>query len=260
MIWLLTGCHGTTLGRCAATPGHLSCEHETTTLAGRDLHWQIPEGTPPSSGWPTAWLFQGSLVPAGTFWSSVRPAPLGAHHQVELTAALLDAGYAVFTPEAAGEGLTCWNTNLPPWSSGWLDSPDAAMIEAMFDAVDRDTFGPLDPDALFAGGISSGGYMTSRLAVTYPERFAATAIASASYATCAGLVCDVPSELSSDHPPTLFLHGQLDPVVPIATMWPYHDALERAGVAVESEIAPLGAHGWSGEAPERILGWFDAAR
>ena len=37
--------------------------------------------------------------------------------------------------------------------------------------------GPLDPSRLLAIGVSSGGYMTSRMAVSYPGKFRALAIA-----------------------------------------------------------------------------------
>jgi len=112
-------------------------------------------------------------------------------------------------------------------------------------------FGYLDYKRKFATGISSGGYMTSRMAVSYAGsfifsflffkkkknshfnslllnillgEFLSLAVAAGSYATCAGPLCVVPN-LPLNHPPTLFLHGGLDPIVPQFTMETYADKL-----------------------------------
>ncbi|MEQ1506524.1 MAG: prolyl oligopeptidase family serine peptidase [Myxococcota bacterium] len=257
-LWLggLVGCNPPDDG-CEAKATSLSCAHEVTKVDDRRVLWQAPDGEAPADGWPVAILFQGSLFPAETYWSSPKYAPFGAYHQVELTRDLLDAGYLVLTPEALGAGLTCWNTNLPGWSGNWESSPDFDLMTALFDAVADGTFGPADPTDWVAAGISSGGYMTSRVANTWPDRFRAVAIASASWETCAGPVCSVPDDAALDaHPPTLFLHGKLDPVVPIVTMWPYQERLAEAGVDTAVEIAPLGLHAWSDDAPAAILGFF----
>jgi poly(3-hydroxyoctanoate) depolymerase len=248
---------------CTSTFTSVKCPHETTTLrAGglaRDVLWQLPDGEPPPDGWPAALLFQGSGFPAGTFWSSVRGSPLV--RQVELTSALLDAGFAVLTPKALGEGLTCWNTNLPPWAGDWDPSPDAALMDAIFDGLSDGTFGPVDGDTLFAGGISSGGYMTSRLAITWPDRFDAVAVVAASYATCVGPVCSIPDDAPLEgHPPTLFVHGALDPIVPIGTMRRYRDRLDLAGAITATDERATGVHAWPADSPRAIADWFDAAR
>jgi poly(3-hydroxybutyrate) depolymerase len=111
---------------------------------------------------------------------------------------------------------------------------------------------------LYATGISSGGYMTSRMAVSYAGMFRALAIASASYATCLGAVCSVPSVLPGDHPPTLFLHGTIDTIVPIETMRPYHERLEAQGIATDVDEDPTAGHQWLDDSPERITAWFEA--
>src|SRR5947208_14122972 len=96
------------------------------------------------------------------------------------------------------------------------------------------TFGPLDASRRYAMGISSGGCMTSRMAVSYDGAFRAFAIASASYATC-GATCTVPA-LPPDHPPTLFLHGGMDNIVPVSAMTPYRDELRADGRVVDAII------------------------
>lgn len=248
-------------GRCEIGWRQVSCEHETSTLEfgdrGRDLHWQVPTGEAPEAGWPAVILFQGALFPASLSWWARKAEPMGGWNQALLTADLLDAGYAVFTPEAPGEGLTCWNTNVPGYAGDWEGSPDDEMMLALLEALEAGDFGPIDLDRLYATGISSGGYMTSRMALAYPGVFRALAIHSASYATCVGVFCSVPDELPDDHPPTLFLHGGLDATVPVWTMSAYRTALEENGTEVDDVVKWLAGHAWLDEAPDAILSWFD---
>jgi len=237
------------------------CPHQQTTLASspfthRAVYYQLPAGEPPAAGWPVAILFQGSFFPIDTFWEARPDDPFGGWNQVGTVAALLDAGFVVITPEAF-EG-TFWNTNIAPWSFAWETSPDHQLMGSLFSAVDGGELGPLDADRLYASGLSSGGYMTSRMALSYPGRFRALAIHSASWATCAGPLCVLPATLPADHPPTLFLHGELDTTVPIGTMEPYASQLDSAGREVRLVIDPSVGHGWIPAAPTEVVDWFTA--
>lgn len=246
---------------CTLTDALRSCPHRTVTLSPtavvrRDVHVQLPNGTPPASGWPVAVLFQGSFFSAALFWEARPNDPFGAWYQTGTVASLLDAGFAVLAPEALAGGNTFWNTNVPPYSIAWETSPDHDLMLALFDAIDDGTFGPVDPDRLYASGISSGGYMTSRMALSYPGRFRALAIHSASWATCSGPLCVLPRTLPFDHPPTLFLHGEGDNVVPIATMESYADQLEAEGFDVRVVRDADAGHEWIPAAPEQITRLF----
>jgi poly(3-hydroxyoctanoate) depolymerase len=247
--------------RCVTTDERIACESLTDTFSDgvgpRDVVWQVPLGDPPDEGWPVALFFQGAFFSPETIFAADRGAAFGAVHQVGVTKALLDAGFAVIAPEAMGDGLTCWNTNVPPWADDWDSAPDDALMTALFAAIDDGTLAPLDGDRLFALGISSGGYMTSRMALAYPGRFDALVIVSASWATCAGWACALPASLPEDHPPTRFLHGRLDPVVPIATMEPYEARLAGMGVSTDVRVDEWRGHGWSESAPEAVLDWFE---
>jgi acetyl esterase/lipase len=127
-------------------------------------------------------------------------------------------------------------------------------------------------DRRYAFGISSGGYNTSRMAVTFnakrkwyqscsgwcnQDTWKALAIIAASYATCTGPLCAVPS-LPGNHPPTKFWHGTGDIIVPLFTADAYADALEDDGVPVEFVV-----HGGGHELNSTMLGgsgvkeWFD---
>lgn len=263
LISVLSGCHrGIRVPdgqRCAVEGDERACTHDTTRvrwgrLSSRKVHYQTPLGSPPQEGWPVAILFQGSLHPAKTFWSAKRGDAFGGWHQVGVVEELLDAGFAVVTPSAANGAW--WQTNVLPYAAAWTASPDHQLMLALFDAIDAGELGPLDDDHLVAAGISSGGYMTSRMAASYPGRFEALAIQSASWATCSGAVCVLPDALPEDHPPTLFLHGADDVVVPPRTMEPYADALAADGVPVEVLLDDDAGHAWLAEAPEAVVEWF----
>ncbi len=219
--------------------------------------WQIPPGTAPDEGWPVALLFQGSFASAPTFWTGFGAEPMGGIHQVELTEQLLGAGFAVFTPLAVAGGLWCWNTNVVPWADDWENSPDKSVMDVLILEMEEGRFGPLDTSRMYAGGISSGGYMTSRMAEAYPGRFSALAVISASWATCAGAICTVPSSMPADHPPTFFGHGETDVVVPIATMKDYRDALDDAGFETETMTMPGKGHTWFDGEAEAVVAWFE---
>lgn len=263
-LLLLAGCaaqvHETP--RCEQPARLLACAHETLVLpAGegeREVHFQVPAGAVPAAGFPAVWLFQGALFSGEGMWQARQGSAAGAYHQTRTVEILLDHGFAVITPETPGNGLTAWNTNVPPHAGSWEDSPDAELVDGLFAAVEAGDFGPLDPEQLYAGGISSGGYMTSRLAEQHPERFRALAIHSASWATCVGAACVLPEALPEAHPPTLFVHGGLDAIVPAATSRRYHRELEAMGIDTERRVQTWRGHRWLDIAPEAFLDWFEA--
>lgn len=262
--------------RCTLGPTlhDIDCSHQTTTIAGRVVLWQTPLGIPPLGGWPVVIIYQGSLLsPDG---SSL----LAPHGMWQVTAGdgatdgifadyvltqlttqttvierLLDGGYAVLTPTADSAGFA-WDTNLPPWLFDWPPAPDNQFLDALFSVIATGQLGPLSTTRWYATGVSSGGYMTSRMAVSYDGRFRALAVAAGSYATCAGGgACLVPA-LPADHPPTLFLHGLNDPLVPIAQMYAYFDALTAIGRDTKALVDANTKHGWIPQAPDAILSWF----
>ncbi len=249
--------------RCEVSESRLHCSHYTTTLytgstgvVPRKLHWQVPVGAAPPEGWPAVVLFQGSFVSADTFWDATPEGAFGLWNQGLLTKALLDGGFAVLTPEARLSGSGAWETNIPPMSLEWSLAGDHYFMRDIFAGIDDGQFGELDSDRLYAAGISSGGYMASRMDLEYRSRFRALAIQSASWATCSGAVCSVPTPQSPEHLPTLFLHGSDDLVVPVSTMLDYHEALLDAGVETQAVIAEGVGHAWIDAAPAEILRWF----
>ncbi len=264
--------------RCTVGPTvhDIDCSHETATIAGRTVLWQTPLGVPPASGWPTVFIYQGSLLspdgqsilaPHGMWQVTAQDAAndgIFADYvlaqlttQTSIIKQLLDGGYAVVTPTADTSGFA-WDTNLPPWDVDWPPAPDSTFLSGLFAALASGQLGPLSTTRWYATGVSSGGFMTSRMAVSYDGRFRALAVAAGSYATCGGLpTCLVPT-LPADHPPTLFLHGAQDPLVPVSQMYTYFDALVSMGADTKALVDANAKHGWIPAAPAAIVAWFDA--
>ena len=84
--------------------------------------------------------------------------------------------------------------------------------------------------------------MTSRMAVNYPGMF--RALASALRVLC-HLQCGLRRPRAAGRSsPTLFLHGLLDPIVPLPTMEAYRNALQRDGHEVETVLSKTASHQW----------------
>lgn len=242
------------------------CPYQTVKvsdgLVDRSVHYILPEGQAPASGWPVVLHFQGSFFTADLTFSAAQAFPFGAYYQTMTVKALLDEGYAVLAPNAFLGGLTFWDTNIPPWDTiiplgQWPTAPDAHLLDNIFAEIERGTFGPLDIDHMHATGISSGAYMTSRVGFAYPGKFRSIAIESGSFYYCGGPACVAPLSIPKKHPPTLFLHGVLDPIVPIWTMELYASDLELNGIPHKQETMLLGLHQWIEQAPTAVPAWFN---
>lgn len=244
---------------CEVTSATVLCRSKpivsiTNGADTRRVYWNAPVGTAPSAGWPAAILYQGSFFGPAVTWDIALArgtTPFGGDLQVELVAALIDRGFVVVQPEA--QGGIAWNTNN---GAPYETTPDALFIPKLLEELAGGVFGSIDTTRLYAVGISSGGYMTSRMAVSYPGRFRALGIESGSYATCLGPLCNVPAELPHDHPPTLFLHGGADPIVPIATARDYFTKLQANAIETKFVEDPAADHRWISAAPNAVLAWF----
>jgi poly(3-hydroxybutyrate) depolymerase len=250
-----------TASRCQTTATTISCTRSALPVSippdTRKLFYEVPLGSPPAAGWPVVFFFQGSFAPADHAFGASSTDAFGLFHLAATVRELLDHGYAVVAPDALQDGTTAWQTNIPPWSQAWSMSADDAFMRAIYDQIAQGALGTLDQGRFFAMGISSGGFMTSRMAVSYAGMFRALAVHSASYATCSA-VCTVPTPLPTDHPPTFFLHGGADTVVPPRSMQVYRDALAAEGHVVDTVLDPNAGHEWLAAAPSAIRAWFDA--
>lgn len=230
---------------------------------GRGVRYQVPEGTPPAGGWPVAFYFNGTSPADMNPFVQNMGASFGAGYSPQIMRELLDdpAGtgkkYAVIAPEPpqAGVFLEFWNTNAVfPYSA----SCDYDFFPDFFAEIKGGNYGAASQYNMsrrYAYGISSGGYNSSRMAVTFnadrawyqscaewcnKNTWKAIAIISASYASCTGPICVVPS-LPSNHPPTKFWQGYGDLIVPKWTADLYYEELQRRGKTTEY-VAHSGGH------------------
>lgn len=242
-------------------PATINCPYQSTRLPAdllgtvtRGVTYQVPQGTPPAKGWPVVLIYQGSYGLINNFFYASNY-PFNIYYEGKLIQKLLDNGYAVIAPHAVAG--TVWETNAPILSSAYTTSGDYRFITNVLTAIKDGKFGPINPNRQYATGLSSGGYNTSRMAVSFPGQFRALAIQSASYATCLGPLCVIPTNLPANHPPTLLQHGDIDLIVPWNTAQAYYDQLSAQGIKTSFYLEHASGHGWFKSSPERVLDWFN---
>lgn len=247
--------------RCVVDSTGVTCQSQSLQLSDgtnqRTVTYETPLGTSPPGGWPTVIYFQGSFIPGHTSFAATPTAAFGMYELTLTIKALLDGGWAVISPDATSNGSLYWETNIPPYATSWPGCPDDVLMQNLLASISKGDFGSLDSTHLYAMGISSGGFMTSRMAVSYAGKFRALADHSGSYATC-GPTCSVPTPLPSGHPPTLFLHGDQDTIVPMSSVQPYLDALNAEGFETKLVTDPNAGHQWLAAGPTVIPAWFAA--
>jgi len=142
-----------------------------------------------------------------------------------------------------------------------------------------------DPNRLGIGGWSNGGFMTTRV-ITRTTRFKAAVPFAAPldfplmwgasplrvyFDQVYGTAPTHRQEYETHSPlhfvencktPTLILHGDSDPIVPVAQAYEFYHALKSFGVETELVIYPREGHNISERAHQvdfqnRVLTWFD---
>ncbi|MFT3711450.1 MAG: prolyl oligopeptidase family serine peptidase [Archangium sp.] len=243
---------------CTASDTEVSCAPRISQVmvngVGRDVYWQEPTSDAPTAGRPLVIVFQGSWFGPTSTWGTVKTdLAFGGFHQARLQVMLLEHGFTVLAPSAVAG--VAWQTNLVGVS--WDSSTDKPMMAALLQDIRDGKYGPVDTSRLYATGISSGGYMTSRMAASEAGTFRALAIQSGSWCTCAGVACVLPDTLPADHPPTRFLHGRTDAVVPIGTAETYLQKLSDQGTEADMIVDENTGHAWFADSPARITEWFE---
>lgn len=242
-----------------ATPtatGDITCSYKTKRIRSsfftkRDVLYETPTGTPPTEGWPVVLMYQGSNYPI----EFTRTTDNAGIYEVETIQQLLDHGYAVIVPRPLKELV--WMTNALGPFTPYTATPDYTFLKNIFHAIRKGKFGPINPNRKYATGMSSGGYNVSRMAISFQREFRSLAIHSASYANCLGPLCVVPPILPRNHPPTLFIHGDSDGIVPWFTMDWYYDTLLFNGITTERYTEPDGGHTYFEQTPHLTLDWFE---
>jgi dipeptidyl aminopeptidase/acylaminoacyl peptidase len=190
-------------------------------------------------------------------------------------------GYLVFLPNfrgSSGSGMAWLTANRRDWGDG----PLSDVLSGVDHLVSR---GWADPDRLFVGGGSYGGYLAA-WTVTHDDRFrAAWVSAGLSDLASAYALTDEPSFFVGyleatpyDDPeiyralsplthaaraktPTLLLHGEEDPRVPVSNAFELYAALRHHGVPARLVTYPREGHSLREyehqlDAMERVLSWL----
>ena len=222
----------------------------SSPLTKRDVIYALPKGKPPEGGWPVVVFYQGSIFKSSFNWP--KWAPFGGYYESETLKELVKAGFAVVVPRAALGAAWMTNSGIP-----YELSSDYFFLKNVMDAIKSGHFGKLNSKKKFAAGMSSGGYNTSRMAISFPGEFLGLAIHSASYATClGGIRCKIPKKLPASHPPALIVHGGKDPIVPIDTAYDYAQIMRDNGLTVVLYVNESAGHEYFPETPEQIVEWF----
>jgi poly(3-hydroxybutyrate) depolymerase len=157
---------GATGSRCTITGDAITCKKSTTTIAGRTVAYAVPVGDAPAAGWPAVVFFQGSFVAGDSAFAATQSDTFGRYQLTLTIKALLNRGYVVVAPDASGGGNGFSQTNIPPYATSWPGCADDMLMQAFLASIASGAFGHVDTTHRYAMGISSGGFMTSRMAVS----------------------------------------------------------------------------------------------
>lgn len=228
-------------------------------IGGRKVYLALPPGKSPEKGWPVAILLHGRGQTAGAWFGK---GLLSRGDQKLFPPLILNAGIVVMAPEALepfGKGVKQWDFfHRKPEHSG-----DLAFFQNFFQWMEGNRKITFDFSKVYAIGISSGGFMASRLGQVYPEKWAALVVIAAGNADSFPQIPTFPldskalsNEISFQHPPTLIIHGDKDRIVPFVYGERYFQDLKQAGVKAEMLVVPEGGHQWPTQFHERMIKWM----
>ncbi|MBC7375845.1 MAG: prolyl oligopeptidase family serine peptidase [Burkholderiaceae bacterium] len=118
-------------------------------------------------------------------------------------------GFAVVYPKSFGFD---WNdcSSIGDTAVNGVRADDAGFLAALVDKLVREI--GVDPQRVFAAGVSNGGSMALRLALEHPTRYRAVAAALANVPAPQNFQCQPVGQT----PSTMILNGTADPLVPYA--------------------------------------------
>jgi phospholipase/carboxylesterase len=113
---------------------------------------------------------------------------------------------------------------------------------------------PLDPDRLYLLGFSQGGFMAAQLMLTEPERVAGAILISSFFQPPPGVDLH-PERLAGK--PLLMIHGQQDPMIPLARAHAARDYFRATPARFEYAEYPMG-HEIAPAALRHVIAWLAA--
>jgi dipeptidyl aminopeptidase/acylaminoacyl peptidase len=193
---------------------------------------------------------------------------------------LASNGYIVFLPNARGVTGQGWkfNETIFDWGGSAFDD----IMDGVDSLIEQKI---ADPNRLGIGGWSNGGFMTT-WAITHTNRFKAAVAFGATvdiqiqwgvgeggkfWATLwdtpmhARYLYDAHSPfhfVQNCTTPTLILHGETDPIVPIAEGYEFYHALKALRIETEMVVYPREGHSIEERAHQidfqkRVLAWYE---
>jgi len=174
----------------------------------------------------------------------------------------IDKGYLVVAPDS----IRPYIIGPRAWDSFTKDVSENKDLQFILDIIDwlNNSNLPVDVNNVFGAGFSSGGFMCSRIGYCLGSNFNALAVHSGVNAesvkiTLLGPVFDCESDLNlpSNHPPTVIIHGEKDPIVPMNCAIHFYNELLRHEIPAEILIDSDGEHIWLSDFNDEILDWFD---
>src|SRR6056297_625334 len=234
---------------------------ELFILSQRLILYEKPHSPPPELGYPVLFLLHGaSQYPFSWFF----PFNSWSIQQSRFSEKAIDAGFFIVAP-SSGRPI---NPGPHAWSSFIDDvneSEDLKLFNTLFNWLENDVYFPIDLDHVFCAGFSSGGFMTSRLAKEFPDRFSGVLVHSGTDAdsitfTSSGpeFDCNSPLNYSKDHPPTLVVHGEKDRLVPYECGLHFFEELQRHNITSSLLTDTDKGHIWLSLQSEDMLQWFES--
>lgn len=117
-------------------------------------------------------------------------------------------GFAIVYPDAYEGNWNGCNT-IGDYSANTLDIDDVGFLTAVVDRLVEDL--DVDPDRVFAAGVSRGGHMAFRLAIEKPVRYRAIAAVAANVPAAENFKCEAAGRGASS---VMIMNGTEDPLNP----------------------------------------------
>jgi poly(3-hydroxybutyrate) depolymerase len=214
----------------------------------------------PQEGYPVLFLLHGaSQYPFSWFF----PFNLWSVHQTFFAQKALEAGFFVIAPSSGRPirpGPHAWSSFVETVD----ESEDLQLFQSLFTWVE-DRSDILDVNHIFCAGFSSGGFMTSRLAKVYPERFSGVLVHSGTDADSITFTdfgpefdCESPQEYPMNHPPTLIVHGEQDGLVPFECGHHLFEELQFHNIDSTLLTDENKGHIWLSSFSDEMISWFQS--
>ena len=228
-------------------------------LNGRRFLWASSNSIAPEEGYPVLFAMHGGFQHADVWFKQEGY----IKRQSEFVTKALENGFFIIAPDSLRPdplGRKRWDYTAKTFD----DSIDLSFIQDIIDWLNNSPPVNVDNTRLFCIGSSGGGMMTSRVAHFFGSIFKAVAVHSGGNADFVNVPrwglpkFDVtsPQNFSSDHPPTLVIHGSKDHLVPMDAGVHFFEEMKDAEIRTHLLLNPIGRHSWQSLFNDKILDWF----